>query len=400
MLNRHSRFNLTFPFDLQLFAGEEGNQPSGGDVVTSEPAAQAGTTDAAAGTSLESTLLGGGTDDNAASGQENPLLAFLNQRGQNAQTQQINVNDTIASESTPTVEENSTATTQQQTVATQEPTFADQMRELGLTFDDPMKLAEGYRNLQSAYGSRSQEYARMLELQQQQRADIAQLRDIMQGNNANAEEGENSQAAADDIAFNDQELIDKIYEKPSEVIMEVAQKLIDRQKAEIMKPIQEMQTQLEAERQQVAAERQQHNADIARDTSLTSFQETHANFDQCKVAMGEYLSSLPDGIEQIMNNDQLLAMAYDAVQGKAAQSQPSIEEKLNDDNYLKELAQNPKLQEMIIKSHVASVSQKNQAPPVLGTTSVIGQAPGLEPSVPQTLKESGAAWLKKLGAVT
>lgn len=378
-----------FPFDLQLFAEGEGNQSSG-ESSTVEPTLAEGITETLGG---ESTIV-----EDTQAGQDNPLLAFLNNKGQFGQEQQTEVTMEQPQETAPEtldiqVDESANEAAQQQS-------FADIAKANGLTFDSPEKMFEAYKSLQAAFTGKSQELSQVVQLQQQQRADIANLMQMVQGNQGNVEtsQGEATQEDVQEAIFNDPELLDRFYESPSAVIMEVANKLVQQQLATSMQPLQQQIQSLETERQLLAAMRQEQETQMQANSAADAFKASHTDIDQYEDAMAEYISNMNPAIKQGMAFDEILSLAYDVAKGRASQPQPTIEQQLNDETFLSQLAENQKLQDMIIKKHVANVSQRaNQAPSVLGTTNTTGQAPGLEPNVPKSMKDAGNAFLKAMG---
>ena len=125
--------------------------------------------------------------------------------------------------------------------AAQQQSFADIAKANGLTFDSPEKMFEAYKSLQATFTGKSQELSQVVQLQQQQRADIANLMQMVQGNQGNVEtsQGEATQEDVQEAIFNDPELLDRFYESPSAVIMEVANKLVQQQLATSMQPLQQ-----------------------------------------------------------------------------------------------------------------------------------------------------------------
>ena len=151
MLKELSMLLRPFPFDLQLFADGEGN-PSGGESSTAEPTLAEGITETLGG---ESSVV-----EDTQAGQDNPLLAFLNNKGQFGQEQQTEVTMEQPQETAPEtldiqVDESANEATQQQS-------FADIAKANGLTFDSPEKMFEAYKSLQAAFTGKSQELSQVV----------------------------------------------------------------------------------------------------------------------------------------------------------------------------------------------------------------------------------------------
>ena len=383
MQKGHPMQPVSFPFDLQIFA-DEGNPSGGNDSGAS--VAEAGTTDTAA-TGLEATLSNDGTPITSTG--DNLLLQLLQGKGQSDSAQQGIVENTAT--------EN--IDSQPPAAITAAPDFSETMKQFGLNFKSPEQLAESYKNSQAAFTTRSQEYAQMLDMQKQQKADIAQMMELVQNNNrTEATDGEADAGEVQDMIFNDPELLDRFYEKPSEVIAEVAKQIAQQQIQEALLPVQQFQQQLAAEREQLATERQEHETQQAINTSVEQFQASNPDFVQYEDEMAQFIETLPPGITSQMEYGQILDIAYNSVRGKSASTQPTLDQQMQDDAFLTQLSQNPRLRDMILKGHIANVGQQaSQIPPVLGTNNVQGTAPSAEPNAPKTMQDSGSSWLKSLG---
>ena len=364
---------MMFPvkFDLQLFA-EEG---TAAEATVAEPVASENA-------SLEEVLQA--ETPVTAESSENPILAYLEQTGKYVKPSEVVAQD-IVEELPPQEPEPEIPVT---------PDFEAVMKQHGLNFKDPEAFANSYKSLQSVFTHKTEEIKQLTQLQQQQQAQLTEFIASVKATQAPPQEGAGD-ATAQEIQseiLSDPDLLDKFYADPAGVIKQITEVIANQQMQEALAPVMEFKSQLEAERQQMQAERQEIAMNQQIDTSIARFEAEHSDFEQYKEAMSGIIAALPEG----MDMDAMLTLAYSAVKGQQA-PQPSLEEQLNDPEFLVKMAGNEKLREVILKEHMATLNQTTKdVPPILGPKSG-GHAPVTEPEQLKTFKDSKRAFLNMMG---
>lgn len=115
---------------------------------------------------------------------------------------------------------------------------------------------------------------------------------------------------------------------------------------------------------------------------IQAFSQSHADFDEMLPAIrevvaeyGDMLKGRPDAIE-IAYNFAKAKQVTSAPEPEPAQP-PTVEEMLNDQNVLAQIVQNPAIKKLILEQHVQEI-KNNPAPPVIGSQPG-GLAPSTEP---------------------
>ena len=273
------------------------------------------------------------------------------------------------------------------------PNFEEVMKKHGLTFKDPEAFVESHKSLQADYTRKAQEAKWNAEAKERQRAEFNAVLANMQSQ-MQPQATEENVADAKETIFNDPGLLDKFYEKPAEVLREITNLIAEQKISEAVGPLLARQEQLEAERAEARLASEINQA-------VENFSAAHSDYAQYETAMGEFISALPDAIGQEKSFAELMEFAYEHVRGQEAlkkASEPGLEAKLEDAEFVKHLADNPLVRDAVLQAHLAGVVKTTEdIPPILGSKSG-GTLPAAEPRQFRTFEDSKKSFLSALGA--